>query len=115
MSQFMGYHATQNGARVELDVLQFHSETDCIVVVDVGQNGTDRKTEDVRFQTVLAGGGSTLSMMSVDLSLREQGPFGPAVLDRIGHSTQVSRTPAALRILPASRSAAARIAGEVRA
>ena len=30
MSQFVGYDATQNDARVELDVLLFHSETDGI-------------------------------------------------------------------------------------
>src|SRR6516162_11755754 len=53
MSQFVGYDATENDARVELDVLPFHSETDGIVVVDAGQIGTDRKTEDVRPQTML--------------------------------------------------------------
>src|SRR6516162_4643440 len=53
MSQFVGYDATENDARVELDVLLFHSETDGIVVVDAGQIGTDRKTEDVRPQTML--------------------------------------------------------------
>ena len=55
MSQLVGYDATQNDARVELDVLLFRSETDGIVVVDAGQIGTDRKTEDVRPRTMLGG------------------------------------------------------------